>query len=91
LTHDPDLENGDPSPRSRGVDHQLRRQNALVVHPVRPNRRTEEARAATRLEEAVGLALALDLNVAAREIVVLREISPPTLFGRGKVETLGAI
>jgi GTP-binding protein HflX len=91
LTQDPDLENGLPSPRTRGVDHQLRRQNALVVHPVRPSRRAEEGRAATRLEEAVGLALALDLNVVARDIVVLRAVSPPTLFGRGKVETLGTI
>jgi GTP-binding protein HflX len=91
LTHDSDLENGDASPRSRGVDHRLRRQNALVVHPVRPIRRTEEARAVARLDEAVGLALALDLHVAAKEIVILREVSPPTLFGRGRVETLGSL
>ena len=44
-----------------------------------------------RLEEAVGLALALDLAPVAKDIVVLREIAPPTLFGRGKVETLGQI
>jgi GTP-binding protein HflX len=43
------------------------------------------------LEEAAGLALALDLVVGARELAVLREVAPPTLFGRGKVEALGAL
>jgi GTP-binding protein HflX len=78
-------------PRRRSVDHTPKNQTALILHPVRPSARHDVDRAASRLEEAVGLALALDLAPAAAEIVALREISPPTLFGRGKVETFGAL
>ena len=77
--------------RTRSVDHTPKVQTALIIHPMRPSARHEDAKASARLEEAVGLALALDLVTLAREIVVLREISPPTLFGRGKVESLGKI
>jgi GTP-binding protein HflX len=73
--------------RKRLIDHAPRVQTALVIHPVRPSARHEGLRAEARLEEAAGLALALDLDVIEREIVVLREVSPPTLLGRGKVET----
>ena len=75
----------------RSVDHTPKVQTALVIHPVRPSARHETAKAEARLEEAVGLALALDLQAVSSELVVLREVSPPTLFGRGKVETLGRI
>jgi GTP-binding protein HflX len=75
----------------RSVDHTPSVQNALILHPVRPSARHEGDKAEARLEEAVGLALALDLEPVARDIVTLREISPPTLFGRGKVETLGQL
>ena len=40
----------------------------------------------TRLEEAVGLARAINLNVAYREIVKLREIKPSAYFSRGFVD-----
>ncbi len=74
------------------MEHTPRAQVALVVHPVRPqDRHDDPARAEGRLEEAMGLALALDLEVAAGEIAPLREISPATLFGRGKVEALGRL
>ena len=78
-------------PRRRAVDHTPRVQNALILHPVRPSARHDGDKAVVRLEEAIGLALALDLAPAASEVVALREISPPTLFGRGKVETLGQL
>ncbi len=78
-------------PRRRSVDHTPKVQTALVVHPVRPSARHEIGKAEARLEEAVGLASALDLQIAAREIVILREVSPATLFGRGKVEILGSV
>ena len=77
------------APRARYVDHAPKVQSALVIHPVRPAQRHEGVLAEARLEEAVGLALALDLDPIAQEIVVLREVSPPTLFGRGKVATFG--
>ena len=47
-------------------------------------RRTAEA----RLAEAVGLAEAISLDVAAGELVPLASAKPATLFGRGKVEEL---
>ncbi len=62
-----------------------------MIHPVRPAQRHEAGRAAARLDEAVGLALALDLDPVEQEVVVLREIAPPTLFGRGKVEQFGKL
>ncbi len=43
-----------------------------------------------RLEEAVGLALAIDLDIAGREIVTVADARPATLIGSGKVEDIGA-
>lgn len=40
----------------------------------------------TRLEEAIGLARAINLDVAYREIVKLREIKPSAYFSRGFVD-----
>ena len=84
-------EPGEDGPRRRSVDHTPRVQTALVIHPVRPAARHDAAKAQTRLEEAVGLALALDLATVVKEIAVLREVAPPTLFGRGKVESFGKV
>ena len=42
-----------------------------------------------RLEEAVGLALAIDLDIADREIVTVADPRPATLIGTGKVEEIG--
>ena len=75
---------------SKFVDRSVPVQRALVIHPVRPGgafARDSEA----RLEEAVGLALALDIEVAERLIVPLRKAVPATLFGKGKVEELRSI
>jgi GTPase len=43
-----------------------------------------------RLEEAVGLARAIDLHVVGAEIVALSAIRPATYIGKGKVETIAA-
>jgi GTP-binding protein HflX len=74
----------------RGVDWTPVPQTALVIHPARAgagHMRTPEA----RLEEAVGLAQALDLEVKDARVAPLRAATPATLFGKGKVEELGAI
>jgi GTP-binding protein HflX len=58
-----------------------------VIHPDREGRgsfRDAEA----RLEEAVGLAQALDLDVRETLIAPLRKLTPATLFGRGKVDEI---
>ncbi len=74
----------------RAIDHTPPVQSALVVHPITgrsANLRDPQA----RLEEAVGLAEALDLVVAEGVIVTLRTTNPATLFGQGKVTELGEI
>jgi GTP-binding protein HflX len=44
-----------------------------------------------RLAEAVGLARAIELEVAAAEVVPLPRPNPSTLFGSGKVEEIAAL
>jgi GTPase len=44
-----------------------------------------------RLEEAVGLARAIDLDVARAGAVTLAEIKPATFLGKGKVEEIAGI
>lgn len=72
---------------SKSVNREAPVQGALVIHPDREGRgfaRHPEA----RLEEAVGLALALDLEVRESMVVTLRQLTPATLFGKGKVEEI---
>jgi len=64
--------------------------SAMVLHPAAlraagPGARDAEA----RLEEAVGLALAIGLDVIHREVVNLPRPRPGTLFGKGVAERLG--
>jgi GTP-binding protein HflX len=67
---------------------------ALVVHPALKlplRERGDGARSPeARLEEAVGLAYAIDLEVVQADIVRLQRLRPGTLLGSGAVETLGA-
>ena len=59
---------------------------------IHPDAQSEGWRKASeRLEEAVGLARALDLDVRAEEVVRLRKTTPATLFGTGKVDELAAL
>ena len=63
-------------------------QSAIVIHPAQKTdagARLPEA----RLEEAVGLALAIDLDVVASEVVTVTKPRPATLIGGGKVEEIG--
>jgi GTP-binding protein HflX len=46
---------------------------------------------AARLDEAVGLALAIDLDVVDRGIVTVAAIRPATYIGKGKVEELSGL
>ncbi len=74
---------------SKLIDHSVPLIRAVVIHPdlgERASRPAEE-----RLEEAAGLARALDLDVRAEEVVRLRKTTPATLFGAGKVEELAAL
>lgn len=60
----------------------------MVIHPHREGRSASRDPEA-RLEEAVGLALALDLEIRERMVVPLRKLVPATLLGKGKVEDIG--
>ncbi len=75
---------------SKSIDRRPETQIAVVVHPEAPHD-TSLRHAQARLEEAVGLALALDLDVRAGEIARIRKTVPATLFGSGKVDELRAI
>lgn len=64
----------------------------LVLHPVfkqKPGDVMREPEAC--LEEAVGLALAIDLHIAATALVSVAQPRPATLFGTGKVEEVKAL
>ncbi|HEY2661626.1 MAG TPA: GTPase HflX [Caulobacteraceae bacterium] len=70
------------------IDHRPPAQAALVLFPHRA--RGHDLRAPeARLDEAMGLALALDLEVRQGEIIPLRATTPATLFGKGKVAEIG--
>jgi len=68
---------------------------AVVIVPVL---RRQAARApvaerapGARLDEAVGLARAIDLDVEQSGIVILSAVRPPTYLGKGKVEEIAGI
>jgi GTPase len=71
-----------------------RNTRALVVGPYLNKRRGEETlrsrSSEARIEEAVGLARAIDLEIADVELVKLSEVRPSTYIGKGKVETIAA-
>ncbi|MCA3718403.1 MAG: GTPase HflX [Brevundimonas sp.] len=71
------------------IDHAVPLIRAVVIHPDFGERSSRSA--TDRLEEAAGLARALDLDVRAEEVVRLRKTTPATLFGTGKVEELAAL
>ncbi len=71
---------------------------AIVIGPYRRPRPVRDAAhaepersPAARLEEAIGLTRAIDLNVAEVGIVSLNEIRPATYIGKGKVDELAGL
>jgi GTPase len=80
---------GGPVPERSRVAGAPTRTLVLAVTGLReaPGQRTD----AGRLEEAVGLAAAIDLEVVATETVGLRRPRPATLLGTGWVRTLGEL
>ncbi len=78
------------------------RVRAVVLLPVLDKKRGKGAQALrgravsdrtpqARLEEAAGLAAAIDLDVVASGLVMVPSPRPATLFGSGKVEELGGL
>ena len=87
-----------PSRRKRSSSHEVRFQiegpkatRAIVLHVERKTRATStlaDRTAGSRLEEAVGLAQAIDLEIAGALVVMLNEPRPATLIGTGKVDEI---
>ena len=75
------------------IDHAVPLIRAVVIHPDRSDAGASESsrQSVERLEEAVGLARALDLDVRGEEIGRIRKVTPATLFGSGKVDELAAL
>ncbi len=68
---------------------------ALVIEPVlrRPDARAGAPQRvpAARLDEAVGLAAAIDLDVGQSGIVMLNALRPATYLGKGKVDEIAGL
>ncbi|MCH8685260.1 GTPase HflX [Pedomonas mirosovicensis] len=64
---------------------------ALVLHPEQRSEGQGPRSVEAELEEAVGLAEAIFLEVVAAESVPIRRARPATLFGPGQVEQLAAL
>ena len=67
-----------------------RGERALVVVPERVGEGALRSLDA-RIEEAVGLAQAIGIDVAARKSFKLRQIRPASLFGKGQVEEIASL
>ncbi len=79
-----DFQTVDGSPSSSGT--------AFVIYPAIVTKETSDPFAEeARLEEACGLALAIDLDVTHSEVIRLRNPRPATLIGSGSVETLASM
>lgn len=63
----------------------------LVLHPVITGKAKTERSLHAALEEAVGLAQAIQLEVRHAAIAKLQKVTPATYIGKGKVEELAAI
>ena len=90
-----------PTRRKHSSSHEVRFQiegpeatRAIVVHVERKGRAQSalaDRDAASRLAEAAGLALAIDLEIAGEIIVMLGEPKPATFIGAGKVEEIARL
>jgi len=89
-----DIESNEPEKRRR-TPHETQRPAtvALVLSPYEPGRRGLAERGSdAKLEEAMGLARAIDLDVRDGQSMPLRQITPATLIGKGTVERIkGAV
>jgi len=87
----PDTANAGPAPAAGSTGR------AIVIEPHLRSRRDGQGRGggmrepSARLEEAIGLAAAIDLEVVASDIVQLSEIRPATYIGKGKAEEIAEL
>ena len=60
-----------------------------MLHPVLRSNAKAIGHAEARLEEAVGLAAAIDLTIVGKEVVRLSKLASATVLGKGTVQRLG--
>jgi len=74
------------------LQNKIERQRVFVFHPfVKNDRRTGLFRSPeARLQEAVGLAEAIRIDLVGSELVPLRTIKPATYMGQGKLDEIKA-
>jgi GTP-binding protein HflX len=75
--------------RGRGIETG----RALVIEPIlrRPTLDGRERSPAAKLDEAIGLARAIDLTVEQSGVVMLNALRPATYLGKGKVEEVSGL
>lgn len=76
---------------SGGIDRSKAGIRAYVVLPELRAQRTSSRSIEARLDEAVGLAQAIDLDILHAEVRNIARPTPATLFGRGMVEEIGDV
>jgi len=63
-------------------------ERCLVIHPHIKSLGVVSREPSARLDEVVGLAMAIGVHVAHADIVTLNRVKPSTLFGKGTVESI---
>jgi GTPase len=63
-------------------------ERCLIIHPDVAREKAAHFDPIARLDEAIGLAQALDLEVVGAEVISLRQIKAATFFGQGRVDDL---
>jgi len=74
--------------RAGGSADSSQTERCLVFHPTLKGERKDARSPEARLQEAIGLAQAIDLAVAEARVVPIARLRPATLFGSGAVEQL---
>ncbi len=87
----PPLPPPDPEAKPGPFPVAAARTRALVLCPEKPHAPRDGRSQRGRLEEAVGLAEAIDLEVVAAEPVALRRPRPATLIGSGRVRAIAEL
>lgn len=71
------------------VEHAVKRDRAYVAHPRFADNRASDAD--YDLEEAVGLAVALDVDPISAKILPVRDIRSSNFFGKGQIDDMAAV
>lgn len=74
-----------------GIDRRPHRERCIVVHPELGTHAEEGRARASRLEEAAGLARAIDFDILHAEAFQIKRPRPATLVGMGVVERIQEI